>query len=262
MTISIHAPRGGSDNLTSTWSWELQNFNPRSPWGERLFSNRGGVGSRAFQSTLPVGGATKRHEIIHAFLFISIHAPRGGSDHAQALPTIHHRDFNPRSPWGERPFFSCHALISSNFNPRSPWGERLAIAAQKWTWRIFQSTLPVGGATKATDCFSCPSPFQSTLPVGGATMVVLLSLAGSQFQSTLPVGGATRTRVQKSVGSWDFNPRSPWGERPGTASTVGESSSISIHAPRGGSDLGYCGLYVPSKQISIHAPRGGSDRRI
>ena len=78
-----------------------------------------------------------------------------------------------------------------------------------------------------------------------------------------------------------FNPRSPWGERLAGAvlDLVGED--ISIHAPRGGSDLDYQGGVnnrchfnprspwgerpgVVSKagvqqHISIHAPRGGSD---
>ena len=36
--ISIHAPRGGSDyTLSAEYVAEQENFNPRSPWGERLF---------------------------------------------------------------------------------------------------------------------------------------------------------------------------------------------------------------------------------
>ena len=61
-------------------------FNPRSPWGER--QTRDGVNgiSVLFQSTLPVGGATRRRL-------------RGN---------VHPRDFNPRSPWGER-----HGLVDA-----------------------------------------------------------------------------------------------------------------------------------------------------
>ena len=33
---------------------------------------------------------------------ISIHAPRGGSDDEPVGDPLHIRDFNPRSPWGER----------------------------------------------------------------------------------------------------------------------------------------------------------------
>ena len=38
-------------------------------------------------------------------------------------------------------------------------------------------------------------------------------------------------------------------------------STISIHAPRGGSDLRHMPLGAVVKGISIHAPRGGSDSK-
>ena len=78
-------------------------FNPRSPWGERLavrpvsvhsvgisiHAPRGGSDQKKvdaileeerFQSTLPVGGATRQLFDGHKKQNISIHAPRGGSD--------------------------------------------------------------------------------------------------------------------------------------------------------------------------------------
>ena len=57
-TISIHAPRGGSD--IEYWGKPQipVDFNPRSPWGERLRKIKMGGKQNAFQSTLPVGGAT------------------------------------------------------------------------------------------------------------------------------------------------------------------------------------------------------------
>ena len=58
--------------------------------------------------------------------------------------------------------------------------------------------------------------FQSTLPVGGATQNTTRDIIDAIFQSTLPVGGAT-----KSV--------------PAYANAL----SISIHAPRGGSDFSW-----------------------
>ena len=56
--ISIHAPRGGSDHDSAYTKRE----------------------AGAFQSTLPVGGATKLSIFPKKFTVISIHAPRGGSD--------------------------------------------------------------------------------------------------------------------------------------------------------------------------------------
>ena len=146
--ISIHAPRGGSDMCDNGPKLHCIHFNPRSPWGERLTITLPYPPFPAFQSTLPVGGATagthdnahKGQISIHAprggerpryfYIFsssapISIHAPRGGSDHSRYQSYRYHHDFNPRSPWGERliRFLAISTLI------------------------VFQSTLPVGGAT-------------------------------------------------------------------------------------------------------------------
>ena len=57
-SISIHAPRGGSD-------------------APQFISS---IVSLVFQSTLPVGGATKVFLLVEMTGIISIHAPRGGSD--------------------------------------------------------------------------------------------------------------------------------------------------------------------------------------
>ena len=125
LRISIHAPRVGSDsginreNLLKTYfnprspcgerhragdgiPW-LPDFNPRSPCGERPLSAVVLRPSAEFQSTLPVWGATALALHASELAKISIHAPRVGSDagfdcHFDA----YFRDFNPRSPCGER----------------------------------------------------------------------------------------------------------------------------------------------------------------
>ena len=79
--ISIHAPRVGSDlEIKIRKNLVRKNFNPRSPCGERqtrplMFHLR-----HAFQSTLPVWGATQPKDWKNKKKTISIHAPRGGSD--------------------------------------------------------------------------------------------------------------------------------------------------------------------------------------
>ena len=57
--ISIHAPRVGSDRYSLLPVRGFQNFNPRSPCGERPFTLRCSRVSQSFQSTLPVWGATQ-----------------------------------------------------------------------------------------------------------------------------------------------------------------------------------------------------------
>ena len=101
--ISIHAPRAGSDPIPILGSQYKQNFNPRSPCGERHDTDRIEIGRivfqstlpvrgatisgssirlsiRGFQSTLPVRGATAMQNTAALTFAISIHAPRAGSD--------------------------------------------------------------------------------------------------------------------------------------------------------------------------------------
>ena len=57
------------------------NFNPRSPHGERPTMCRHRTHERLFQSTLPARGATRIRCFCPCTHAISIHAPRTGSDH-------------------------------------------------------------------------------------------------------------------------------------------------------------------------------------
>ena len=56
----------------------------------------------------------------------------------------------------------------------------------------------------------------------------------------------------------NFNPRSPCGERHTARTSIFNAVTISIHAPRAGSDASSTGGSY-SNNISIHAPRAGSD---
>ena len=78
--ISIHAPRGGSDFTDTVWWVGDMDFNPRSPWGERLGLLQSRVVNVEFQSTLPVGERRGEKVLCSWYTKISIHAPRGGSD--------------------------------------------------------------------------------------------------------------------------------------------------------------------------------------
>ena len=123
--ISIHAPRTGSDGVNAAHVGIYLDFNPRSPHGERrqlqtpittisYFNPRSPHGERhsiydkpyfvyQFQSTLPARGATKGTIQNRLNSIISIHAPRTGSDSVNsAEKNIGVKDFNPRSPHGER----------------------------------------------------------------------------------------------------------------------------------------------------------------
>ena len=124
-----------------------------------------------FQSTLPVWGATVHGQTVDLLPDISIHAPRVGSD-----------DFQ---------HFSLCAL--KNFNPRSPCGERPAItAAVGAAMEAFQSTLPVWGATQNLGYHASPYQyFNPRSPCGERPNQFVYDEYRCKFQSTLPVWGAT-----------------------------------------------------------------------
>ena len=126
---------------------------------------------RQFQSTLPVRGATVTSQYLQHGVIISIHAPREGSD-PQGIRNSKH---NP---------ISIHA-------PRE--GSDFSFINQNPGRVLFQSTLPVRGATGAETAFVYIAGFQSTLPVRGATCCQTQRAIDGVFQSTLPVRGATLT---------------------------------------------------------------------
>ena len=84
LSISIHAPRTGSDEISALAPSDRENFNPRSPHGERLKAAEDVRRFRGFQSTLPARGATGVRGGRAGRDGISIHAPRTGSDRSSA----------------------------------------------------------------------------------------------------------------------------------------------------------------------------------
>ena len=125
-TISIHAPRTGSDNQAPGAPRRNGDFNPRSPHGERQQSRQRPASRQQFQSTLPARGATAGSAGGGDSTPISIHAPRTGSDDGRRRTSAATKDFNPRSPHGERPLQAAAFQRRHYFNPRSPHGERPA----------------------------------------------------------------------------------------------------------------------------------------
>ena len=148
------------------------------------------------------------------------------------------------------------------FNPRSPHGERPTRRRNESVCRMhFNPRSPHGERLEAVFVAIDTLKFQSTLPARGATRHSSIpNQSRSPFQSTLPARGATAQALQ----------------------FIGRKYSISIHAPRTGSDASALRAFrcLPAFQstlpargatpnsdatachapISIHAPRTGSDR--
>ena len=233
-------------------------FNPRSPYGERPGGAAGAVPSMLISIHAPRTGSDDNDGpqafvakiSIHAprtgsdppcldfadLLSISIHAPRTGSDGFSQDRKLK-RSISIHAPRTGSDFFPLHKpLVRVYFNPRSPYGERRRFPMISYRSLIFQSTLPVRGATTAYSLVCTAKEFQSTLPVRGATTLAQALPYLRVFQSTLPVRGATpraprtprwspisihapRTGSDPGTGrqfsdDYYFNPRSPYGERP------------------------------------------------
>ena len=255
--ISIHAPRAGSDAPAHLLQQPDFYFNPRSPCGERpsphmrrfrprYFNPRSPCGERrdmqptdtlidTFQSTLPVRGATRATRRPRNGVRISIHAPRAGSDargifhkgdtlisiHAPRAGSDRHGSLRARNPcisihapragsdaryYDSRPWnlISIHAPRAGSdgggdvrpcfityFNPRSPCGERPSAQRSPTGKPVFQSTLPVRGATINRFTSYAFESISIHAPRAGSDPAFFVNISALQFQSTLPVRGAT-----------------------------------------------------------------------
>ena len=191
-----------------------------------------------FQSTLPARGATSSICYLHQLPLISIHAPRTGSDMWRRARMSSLRDFNPRSPHGER------------LNAVSPEGNLI----------LFQSTLPARGATGRSKMTTLTRDISIHAPRTGSDVdfsglmekSILISIhaprTGSdnkirqemqQFQQIsihAPRTGSDALAMWCVLNHGNFNPRSPHGERLGIRMAQQAMQKISIHAPRTGSD--------------------------
>ena len=213
--------------------------------------------------------------------FISIHAPRTGSDPCSGVD-IWLREISIHAPrTGSDDFLKCRVVVEVvisihaprtgsdvreadvdgqllDFNPRSPHGERQLFRPFLHAFCLFQSTLPARGATVPnTFTTRVVHDFNPRSPHGERPVLPQRRICLKAFQSTLPARGATEERVRRHNHLY-FNPRSPHGERPVSKCQMLINPLISIHAPRTGSDKRAI-FKRRALSISIHAPRTGSD---
>ena len=149
-------------------------------------------------------------------------------------------------------------LRGIDFNPRSPHGERLAQGYQINPATIFQSTLPARGATFLPPRGRLVHPdFNPRSPHGERQTGWTPRSGWRTFQSTLPARGATSTFCP-DVCQLSISIHAPRTGSDGRNASKTKALPISIHAPRTGSDAEYLSA-IAHRSISIHAPRTGSD---
>ena len=195
-------------------------FNPRSPWRERRHNTACLLRPVSISIHAPRGGSDPGNRAVAQGFCISIHAPRGGSDVPNRL-VWQHWEISIHAPRGGSdekrkqeqriyPLISIHApRVGSDpamgqqqtgvlhFNPRSPCGERLQNTTRDIIDAIFQSTLPVWGATRA----------------------VFRGRVRTDISIHAPRVGSDSCQSRRRPQTSHFNPRSPCGERPPTAYT-------------------------------------------
>ena len=236
-----------------------ENFNPRSPHGERRFSRFLPRFAVIISIHAPRTGSD--HPALRRAsesLPISIHAPRTGSDDGSRRHFEKRGNFNPRSPHGERRIAWNSKTARSYFNPRSPHGERLDPTKLERTSEKFQSTLPARGATLLEGNPGKQKLFQSTLPARGATLAADVEGFANLISIHAPRTGSDVFADAHGRITAHFNPRSPHGERHGVLGYSPIAFEFQSTLPaRGATD--YPALHGVSGRISTHAPRTGSD---
>ena len=143
----------------------------------------------------------------------------------------------------------------------------------------FQSTLPAGGATASTELFSQATTISIHAPRGGSdagnpvkVLVILISIhaprGGSDsleiptylfpfgFQSTLPAGGATIIPPVFDMLIYNFNPRSPRGERQFSHLALCAYKLFQSTLPAGGATRGLQRSGCSRLYFNPRSPRG------
>ena len=188
--------------------------------------------------------------------------------------------FNPRSPCGERRCCAPGLPGTRYFNPRSPCGERLRTMNRKEEMPLFQSTLPMRGATEDAaymipkGAISIHAPhagsdnevnenvkldtnFNPRSPCGERPVTGNSKQDNKQFQSTLPMRGATVCVCMTPITGY-FNPRSPCGERLSLIAPIAIYLPFQSTLPMRGATV-LIDNVLSINLISIHAPHAGSD---
>ena len=127
---------------------KADDFNPRAPYGARQDRDTKDIDNRFISIHAPhTGRDGEYHFYMGKNYYISIHAPHTGRDGSSSIQIRHRRNFNPRAPYGARPFKTIkhfrpirfqstrpirgatlevyfYQSLFYHFNPRAPYGAR------------------------------------------------------------------------------------------------------------------------------------------
>ena len=171
---------------------QAANFNPHSPCGERPVARHAAIAVAKFQSTLPLRGATTANDIVHCkFLFQSTLPLRGATRHNQSASrpvviSIH------TLLAGSDSLALCTIHSNHHISIHTPLAGSDKMFGRRQTTAMISIHTPLAGSD-AVERLQAQrlNIFQSTLPLRGATFFMVNPSLGCQFQSTLPLRGAT-----------------------------------------------------------------------
>ena len=190
---------------------------------------------KAFQSTLPLRGATSTTEGSRQWL----------------------TDFNPHSPCGERPATSETNKLTAQFQSTLPLRGATRHRMTMMVPTVFQSTLPLRGATLQvcdfwgtarmisihTPLAGSDSDFQRKLsgetisihtPLAGSDITLDWDIAQREISIHTPLAGSDRSCRRRAGRRVYFNPHSPCGERPwATSRPCSWPTYFNPHSPCG-----------------------------
>ena len=197
VSISIHAPHAGRDNLRMRSTVPNQHFNPRAPCGARRnscilskishhFNPRAPCGARRtpissirrresdFNPRAPCGARHKEMRGIINGLFISIHAPHAGRD-ARCKSNTHRINISIHAPHAGRDDILClFFLVATNISIHAPHAGRDSRGMDlKSRLEYFNPRAPCGARRINVKIVDELILFQSTRPMRGATDAAL-----------------------------------------------------------------------------------------
>ena len=149
---------------------------------------------------------------------VSIHAPRAGRDAGMLHVVVAQSCFNPRAPCGARPRHPRRPSSLAGFNPRAPCGARPFQRSYAIFWTVFQSTLPVRGATHQHRRGAGLFAVSIHAPRAGRDAPDVPMIASDQsFNPRAPCGARHPASIQGFRHTGCFNPRAPCGARPSSS---------------------------------------------
>ena len=166
--ISIHAPMRGATFASFGNAWGTKEFQSTPPMRGATNAKKVIQAGKLFQSTPPGWGGDDACRVRGLAADISIHAPRVGGDPGHARVSRVQHNFNPRPPCGGRHIIVNSADAVTEISIHAPRaGGDAALAGAPVPSRHFNPRPPCGGDDTSPQMISLTSHFNPRPPCGG-----------------------------------------------------------------------------------------------